>query len=77
MTELEKVQTALFVIVRNNTVMPEGLRLGKSMSEINRMSYETMLKVCEHIDVNSAFESFKRARQSYLDRSKTNGMDKC
>ena len=43
MTELEIIQTAVFVVIRNNQVMPTGLKLGKSIEEINKMSYVAML----------------------------------
>lgn len=41
MTELEKAQTMLFMIIRNNIVMPKGIELGKNEEEINEMAYNT------------------------------------
>lgn len=56
MTELEKYKLALFGVVRNSMVMPNGLRMGKSMDEIEKMSVETMESVIKMID----FEVMKR-----------------
>lgn len=72
MTELEKAQTILFMIIRNNIVMPKGIELGKNEEEINEMAYNTMLEVYKMIDFDQAFETFKQARQSYSKRKSKN-----
>lgn len=45
--ENEKLKVALFGAIRNRTVMPVGLKKGKSMQEINRMAYLTMQQLLE------------------------------
>ena len=43
----EKYKLALFAVIRNNSVMPEGVKMGKSMREINRMSIETLHSIMD------------------------------
>ena len=60
LTEAELYKLALFAAIRNSTVMPAGVKLGKDMHEINKMSVETMhelLKMCD----------FEKLRESYKD----------
>ena len=60
LTEEEQYKLALFAAIRNSTVMPAGVKLGKNMHEINKMSVETMhelLKMCD----------FEKLRESYKD----------
>lgn len=71
MTELEKAQTALFIVIRNNAVMLKGLELRKSEEEIDEMAYNTMLETYTMIDFDRAFESYKQGKQKYLERSKS------
>lgn len=40
--EVRKIKIALFAACRNNLVLPVGLEKGKSMKEINKMSYDVM-----------------------------------
>ncbi|MGN1130221.1 MAG: hypothetical protein ACI4Q8_02625 [Ruminococcus sp.] len=68
MTELEREKTALFIVIRNNMVMPNGLKLGKSMEEINRMSYATMIEVYKIIDFERSFECYKQGERDYFFR---------
>ena len=49
------------MVARNNVVLPTGLKLGKSMEEINRMSYEVMLRLIE-----DDFIDCERAKIWYL-----------
>lgn len=65
MTELEKIQTMLFIEIRNNQVMPMGIELGKSMKEINKMSYAVMLELYNTIDFDRAFEMYKEGKQAF------------
>lgn len=65
MTELERIQTALFMVIRNNQVMPTGLKLGKSMEEINKMSYAVMLELYNIIDFDRDFEMYKEGKQAF------------
>lgn len=49
------------MVARNNVVLPAGLKLGKPMEEINRMSYDVMLRLIE-----DDFIDFEMAKKSYL-----------
>lgn len=55
---LNKMETtyklALFMIIRNSTVMPKGIKLGKNDKEINERSYETLCEVLAMLDYNIA-----------------------
>lgn len=65
MTELEKWQVALFTVIRNSGVMPQGIRLGKSMEDIHKMSYEVALKILQHIDFDRAYKAFMQGKRAY------------
>lgn len=65
MTELEKIQTMLFVVIKNNQVMPVGIELGKSMEEINKMSYAVMIELYNNIDFDRAYEMYKEGKQAF------------
>lgn len=60
LTEAEQYKLALFAAIRNSMVMPSGVKLGKNMHEINKMSVETMHKVLKMCN-------FERLRESYKD----------
>ena len=60
LTEAEQYKLALFAAIRNSMVMPAGVKLGKNMHEINKMSVETMHKVLKMCN-------FERLRESYKD----------
>ena len=67
LTELEKYQIALFMVIRNSIVMPTGLKLGKNMKEINRMSYDTMMELFNNtIDFNASRKMFEQGKKEYL-----------
>ena len=59
LTEAELYKLALFAAIRNSTVMPAGVKLGKNMHEINKMSVETMYEVLEMCDFEKLRESYK------------------
>lgn len=59
--DVEHLRIVLFMVARNNMVLPTGLKLGKSMEEINRMSYDVMLRLIE-----DDFIDFEMAKKSYL-----------
>ena len=59
--DAEHLRLALFMVARNNVVLPAGLKLGKPMEEINRMSYEVMLRLIE-----DDFIDCERAKIWYL-----------
>ena len=54
--ELEKAKTALFIVVRNSSIMSKGAELGKSMDEIDDMTVKTINEIYSMIDFNSGTE---------------------
>ena len=46
----DKYKLALFAVIRNNKVMPVGVKRGKSMYEINTMSVATMNYILDSFD---------------------------
>lgn len=65
MTELEKMQVALFVVIRNSKVFPVGIAKRKSLQEINKMSYETMQECIKMIDFDLAMKSYQEGKQLF------------
>ena len=59
-----KYKLALFMVIRNSSVMPKGVKLGKTEKEINKMSYETMCSVLTMIDYNKAEKIYKEGRDA-------------
>ena len=59
LTEAEQYKLALFAAIRNSPVMPAGVKLGKNMHEINKMSVETMHEVLKMCDFEKLRESYK------------------
>lgn len=59
--DAEHLRMVLFMVARNNVILPAGLKLGKPMEEINRMSYDVMLRLIE-----DDFIDFEMAKKSYL-----------
>lgn len=57
MTQEEKYKLALFAVIRNSSVMPHGIKLGKTMHEINTMTIAVMANIMESCD----FENLKAA----------------
>ena len=58
MSQEEKYKLALFAVVRNSTVMPQGVKLGKTIHEINTMAVAVMSNIME-----SCY--FERLKESY------------
>ena len=54
----EKYTLALFAVISNSTVMPQGVKLGKTMHEINTMAVVVMANIIESCD-------FERLKESY------------
>lgn len=54
----DKYKLALFGVIRNSTVMPAGVKLGKSMHEINTMSVNTMNYILNSFDYDSLEADF-------------------
>ena len=57
-----KYKLALFMVIRNSKVMPQGIKLGKTDKEINKMSYETMCLVLTMIDYDRAEKFYKEGK---------------
>lgn len=60
-----KYKIALFMIIRNNAVMPKGMKLGKSEQEIDKMSYATMCEVLTMIDFKKAEKMYEQGKKGY------------
>lgn len=65
----EKYVLALFMVVRNQKVLPVGHQLGKSMEEINRMTYATMIEIIQGdiVDWEKARENYREGRNKFLE----------
>lgn len=55
MLQEEKYKLALFAVVRNSIVMPQSVKLGKTMHEINTMTVVVMTNIMDSCN----FESLK------------------
>ena len=60
---LNKYKLALFMVIRNFMIMPQGIKLGKADKEINEMSYETMCKLLTMIDYNKAEKFYEEGKK--------------
>ena len=54
MSEEEKLKLLLFMVVRNNSILPVGARLNKSQKEITIMTKKTIEKLFKMIDFDEA-----------------------
>lgn len=65
----ERYVLALFMVVRNQKVLPVGHRLGKSREEINRMTYATMMGIIQGdlVDWEKARELYREGRNKFLE----------
>ena len=52
-----KYKLALFMVIRNFMVMPQGIKLGKTDKEINEMNYRFQK---EHEKIRRELEYYKR-----------------
>lgn len=59
MSEEEKYKLALFMVVRNNAIMPKGIELGKSEKEINQMSVSTVKCIMQMCDFGNLEKKWK------------------
>lgn len=57
-----KYKLALFMVIRNYLVMTRGIIKGKTMKEINKMSYETMCSVLTMIDYDQAEKFYEEGK---------------
>lgn len=58
MNNEERFKLALFAVIRNSSVMPAGLRLGKSAEEINDMARKTMNEIVQMCDFETLSKDF-------------------
>ena len=58
-----KYKLALFMVIRNSMVMPQGIKLGKTDKEINEMSYETMCSVLTMIDYDKSKKFYEEGKE--------------
>ena len=74
---LNKMETtyklALFMIIRNSTVMPKGIELGKNDKEINEMSYKTLCEVLTMIDYNVAKNLYEEGETTFKNNIEKEG----
>lgn len=54
MSEEEKLKLLLFMVVRNNSILPVGARLNKSQEEITIMTKKTIEELFKKIDFDEA-----------------------
>lgn len=59
MSQEEKYKLALFAVIRNSSVMPHGIELGKTMHEINTMAVAVMAEIMEMCDYEKLKESYE------------------
>ena len=57
-----KYKLALFMVIRNFKIMPEGIKLGKTDKEINKMTYQTMQELMNMINYDKAEELYKEGK---------------
>ena len=62
MSQEEKYKLALFAVIRNSTVMPQGVKLGKTMHEINTMAVAVMANIMESCEYEKLKESYESGR---------------
>ena len=60
-----KYKLALFMVIRNSMVMPQGIKLGKTDKEINKMSYETMCSVLTMINYDRAEKFYEEGKSEH------------
>ena len=61
--KVERLETILFAVVRNNAVLPLGLRLGKSEEEISRMTLATINEIEKNINYKKMRELIALAQK--------------
>ena len=59
MNNEEKYKLALFAVVRNSSVLPKGIELGKSEEEINAMTIATMESIQRMCDFDRLKELYE------------------
>lgn len=59
MSQEEKYKLALFAVVRNSKVMPQSVKLGKTMHEINTMTVVVMTNIMDSCNFGRLKESYE------------------
>lgn len=57
-TEIDMYKIALFLVIKNSSVLPMCMKSKKTMREINEISVATMDKILEYIDYDLAVEQY-------------------
>lgn len=72
---LNKIQIALFMVIRNSKVLPVGLSKGKSLADINQMAYAAMQEILNGnlIDWSRAEKSYKEGEELFIKNVKNKG----
>lgn len=67
MNNEEKYKLALFAVIRNFRIMPAGMRLGKTMDEINEMALATMEEVLKRCNFEILKKQYNKAKEGSAD----------
>ena len=57
MSQEEKYKLALFAVIRNSTVMPQGVKLGKTMHEMAVVVMANIMESCDFERLKESYES--------------------
>ena len=77
MSQEEKYKLALFAVIRNSSVMPQGIELGKTMHEINTMAVAVMAEIMEMCDYEKLKESYESGQSKIMRRNDEDERQKC
>ena len=66
MSEEEKLKLLLFMVVRNNSILPVGARLNKSQEEITIMTKKTIEELFKMIDFDEAKKIYNLEKEKSL-----------
>lgn len=58
MSKEEKLKLMLFIVVRNNQVLPDGIKLNKTEKEITEMTKKTITELEKMIDFEKVKELY-------------------
>ena len=63
-SELTKTKCSLFIAVRNTTILPKGLLLGKDEKEISRMTLATIEEMENAVDFKAIEKMIKLGEEA-------------
>ena len=72
-SELAKTKCLLFIAVRNTTILPKGLLLGKDEKEISRMTLATIEEMENAINITAVEKMIKLGEEARKDGNAGNG----